>query len=845
MTVGAKWNDADYLYDDATRIYDVDGANPAGSIQHIFLVDWNNDGTFESNEAEYIIDIPQIIRGCAFLVTPNGGGFEKIQPAQGTITLNNSSGRFDPDNISGALYGKLLPGRKFRYYVKDLATKTMWPVMAGIIYDIPAISDSNTVELVIRDSMTLLDRNCTLPTAYMASVRNAITDTLAQSQFTNDFGAVIDTEDQRITSFDVNKLNALNVLQDLAAASLGQVFADNRGAIKFYSRGHSSMPTIEIDQAQCLKTIRRSTAWENLRSAVQANITKLQKGDEEIAFQLSGPMIIVGQGTNNGYTYMTFNYSGFVDVRLAQAGANSALDDSAVVYGPGGHEWGSLISLTVNSINNKQIKLTFHSTIGPQVYLTKLILVGRKITTRQVTASYPYTAPSTQDGDEAIIFQSGVVDIAGQATEVITGSYSNIVGAHLSSLIIKANSGGTGMQVYPDSYWAIPVTIIVNDSTYSISIHNIYNFVICVTSLIIVGKSTTDTRTPTNGDTLFVLDSPWLQDINHGEAFTKMIYDFLRSPRRTIEITIEQRPELQYSFDLLDKIHFTSSKLGIDGVYHVGQITHSWNNIPTGQSVKTNVVLIPRLTDGSTIANDPYDPFLPWIPVIDPVIPPVDPPVPPPVESVLEYKGNKVSGYWDDICNQDNRYDQTFLRYLDNGVMEIDARPDLLGIDTYFKFVFQIDYTGPTSEVGQVMLDWEFLSGVCSRSPHGVEGYNSALHGYEINPQPRWDNTTPATLIPGLDALLSWFGAENWALTYRWDGDIVPLSQTYNDTHGNSGAPDYKITPDLQATESRYLNISIRVGEILSTCQWQIKKVYIRPPGGDGSTDIVIWSYTP
>jgi hypothetical protein len=121
-----------------------------------------------------------------------------------------------------------------------------------------------------------------------------------------------------------------------------------------------------------------------------------------------------------------------------------------------------------------------------------------------------------------------------------------------------------------------------------------------------------------------------LQDLAHAGAFATMISNFLDEPQRTIELSIEHRPDLQYSFDLLDKIPFTAAKLGIDTTYHVGRIEHKWGEA-TGQQVITSLVLRPRLTDGTSIGNDPEDPDLPYIP--EPAYPPnwpIDTPITPP-----------------------------------------------------------------------------------------------------------------------------------------------------------------------------------------------------------------------
>jgi hypothetical protein len=127
-----------------------------------------------------------------------------------------------------------------------------------------------------------------------------------------------------------------------------------------------------------------------------------------------------------------------------------------------------------------------------------------------------------------------------------------------------------------------------------------------------------------------------MQDLSHAQAYATMISNFLDETQRTIEVQIEQRPDLQFSFDLMDAIPFTAAKLAINTTYYAGLIEHRWQ-AENGQSVITTLVMRPRLTDAAAVSNDVEDPDLPYIPetplppggwvplTTTPIINPVDP----------------------------------------------------------------------------------------------------------------------------------------------------------------------------------------------------------------------------
>lgn len=498
MSFHAKWG-TPYKYGNVNRLYGAGTETLTGYVQWILLVDWDNNGSFNYNEGQYMIDC-QTNRGERFLVRPDGNGFETMRPGEGQITLLNKDNRFDPDYAAGPLYLKILPGRKFRLMVKNIATGVRYNIMAGIITDIPPISEKDTLQLSIRESLALLDRNISLTPIYKDTVHNSIDRMLSAAKFPALFGTAIDAETLPITSFSVDNINALTTMEELASACLGTIFSDNQGRVKFYSLAHNSWTTVDIDQATCEKAIRRSQPWENVRNIIQVTANKKVKAREEIIWESNTPIQVAAYSA----TTIIAKYSEAIDIRLYSETANSAADGSGI-----DRTASERVTLTVYP---ESIRIRLINDYGATIYWTKI----------QIAGHYVKDKPIRADAEDA-----------------------------------------TSISTY--------------------------------------------------GEMVLDMNSPWLQDYNHAAAYSALILAFLKDPKRTIELQIRQRPALQYSFDLLDKIHFTSAKLAIDETLYVGRIEHRWE-IETGQSVMTTVVLRPRLGSTTPITNDPADPNLPYIP---------------------------------------------------------------------------------------------------------------------------------------------------------------------------------------------------------------------------------------
>ena len=123
-----------FKYGNPNRLYGT-GASTDPVTYWTIEVDWDNAGTYSGqSEALYCIGFESARgRTTKFEVGSNGDFIGYKMPDVGTcrITLDNSTRRFDPYYTSGALYGKLLPGR----FIKVRATYqgVTYPIFHGNI----------------------------------------------------------------------------------------------------------------------------------------------------------------------------------------------------------------------------------------------------------------------------------------------------------------------------------------------------------------------------------------------------------------------------------------------------------------------------------------------------------------------------------------------------------------------------------------------------------------------------------------------------------------------------------------------------------------------------------------
>ncbi len=78
------------------------------------------------------------------------------------------------------------------------------------------------------------------------------------------------------------------------------------------------------------------------------------------------------------------------------------------------------------------------------------------------------------------------------------------------------------------------------------------------------------------GPKTMTIDSPFLQDPNLAQTIADALIAQIADPQAYPTVTIENRPEIQYTLDLFDYVDLVIDSIGVGGVYQVAYVEHRW-----------------------------------------------------------------------------------------------------------------------------------------------------------------------------------------------------------------------------------------------------------------------------
>ena len=251
------------------------GASGSPHILWAVEIDWDADGIFDgTNEARYVTNLTAT-RGRQYYINPNGDGFQPMTVGRIDITLDNSSRRFDPWFTHGPLYGKILPGRKARVWLRYQDQD--YPVMAGYVSDPQPISgDYSRVKLTILDGVQYLVEN---PVSVLLrqniSYADAIGAILDAIDWPTVWGRSLETGIAELPYWWADGENSQTAIQFLVDAALGTFFVAADGKARFYSRNHISTSVLSTDQVDFGRQIIIQQPWEVVRNLVRIAVHPL------------------------------------------------------------------------------------------------------------------------------------------------------------------------------------------------------------------------------------------------------------------------------------------------------------------------------------------------------------------------------------------------------------------------------------------------------------------------------------------------------------------------------------------------------------------------------------------
>ena len=259
-----------YPYGTATRYYGM-GADTV--TRWGIDIDWDGDGIYNGgNDGLYAVAYKSDRGRTQYLNINSDGdaaGFEPIRVGSATLTLDNTSRRYDPYNTSSPLYPNVLPGRYIR--IRCLYNGVIYDVFHGKIRNITSIDNGNIQQtrLELEDGLRLLQAsNASVAIQSGININAAINMVLNDINYPAIFGTNIESSNDILSYWWAEK-KAAEECRSLAEAELGQFFVAADGNATFFSRHHTSAPTLTLTSGDFLKEVDVPFPLEIIRNYIK------------------------------------------------------------------------------------------------------------------------------------------------------------------------------------------------------------------------------------------------------------------------------------------------------------------------------------------------------------------------------------------------------------------------------------------------------------------------------------------------------------------------------------------------------------------------------------------------
>lgn len=334
------------------------------TVTWILQVDWNGDGSLDgANEAQYMTDCP-IKLGREDYLDDGGNGFDHMRVGVATVTLDNSTGRFDPRNASSVLYPNVKPGKMIQIRVRDNSDESVYTQFTGVIDDIDVVGYRKTVVLHCVDNMQYLaDQKLTFDAElFNTTITGALDHLLTQANFPG--GRLLDVDAQPVWVFAVNGQSAAQVAHQVADAGLGIFFVDQYGRARYQERNHATSGN-NLDQTYFLNDPEISQPWDAVYNDIEVTARRYIKLPAAIIFTLPEAVFIASGNSES----ITVNYDPSTDVQLKALEANTRADGE-----------GTALTFTASDIDLGLTggTLTVTNGSGTDGYLLDVIIRGRR-----------------------------------------------------------------------------------------------------------------------------------------------------------------------------------------------------------------------------------------------------------------------------------------------------------------------------------------------------------------------------------------------------------------------------------------------------------------------------------
>ena len=242
------------------------------TLRWLFEVDWDNNGTFEADEANRMMGLTTV-RGREHFVRPGGAGFERIKIGEALCIVQNDDGRYDALNTGSPLSPNIKPGREARLRVTDDEV-TFYDVLRGRIEDvIPVGEGSNARALItIKDGWQWL-RDRTVSKILQQNILTdvAIGHILDEADWPTAWGRDLGAGSDTLRFWWVDKTPAQEGILDVVESEFGRAHVAGNGQFVFRGRqaGYTETPAFTLTQAQVLREIPLPRPWEAVRNIIR------------------------------------------------------------------------------------------------------------------------------------------------------------------------------------------------------------------------------------------------------------------------------------------------------------------------------------------------------------------------------------------------------------------------------------------------------------------------------------------------------------------------------------------------------------------------------------------------
>ena len=339
------------------------------------LVDWDGDGTFESDEGVAVFHA-SIARGKRDIVRHDGKGFEPPQIGKGTLLLVDKTGRYDPWNAGSPIYPNFTANKPFKLQVE--VNGTIYPVVRGRIQKIrrdSAMGASPVVRLDVTDAWADLN-----DAIYVAPQRNIypgdamgmILDAAGWDAALRDIDLGVDERAVWWASGET----ARAALHALASSDGGTLALRADGTIRFRDRHADEESIGTLTDADIFHGVRIPLPWDSVRTRVE--VTAYMPSDlEGELFTYRAPVPVQGKATS--------------EIFISPPAGTYIESVASVVFGAsydagGAEDATSALDVTAEVLSATRLKLTIINNDTGQVYLQWATINGSGVRLTGVTS---------------------------------------------------------------------------------------------------------------------------------------------------------------------------------------------------------------------------------------------------------------------------------------------------------------------------------------------------------------------------------------------------------------------------------------------------------------------------